>query len=247
MKIREFLREHFQKRLEKFACLVIYDPEERYREIVEMLEEPHCRMIGGSEFPYDDGDVYQTLCRKAKPDFQQQVDELFAAGIPDFDTADAIDSRPNWPKLRSLLKAESAAEILVALLSPMEAQRKALEQDEAWPAEFKHFARATLGLKLKTKSLKWRPIQEELARYVLFTEFVLDLPSELPEDLKDVPKGEASHGALIFNVCDTLRTASKHQNAYMEMANKVAADLNLKERLKHLKDFGKRGRLRLSV
>ncbi len=51
---------------------------------------------------------------------------------------------------------------------------------------------------------------------------------------------KASHGALIFNVCDTLRTASKHQNAYLEMANKAAVELNLEERLKHLKDFGKR-------
>lgn len=295
MKIREFLREHFKKRLEKFGCLVIYDPEERYREIVEMLVEPYCRVIdgtqstivgreeamaawrrlaaplealqsmvifvpiakpktererqlnpyqafaiGGSEFPYDDGDSYQALCRKAKPDFQQQVDLLFAAGIPDFDTVDAIDSGSNWPKLRSLLKAESAVEILVAVLSPTQTQRVSLEGDEAWHTEFKQFVREVAGLKLKTKSQKWRPIQEELARYLLFSEFVLDLPEDLPVELKDVPHADALQTDLIYKVCDSLRSSEKHQEAYLELAAKVAADLSLEQHLKDVTDFGKR-------
>jgi hypothetical protein len=295
MKIREFLKGHFQKRLEQSQCLVLYDPDKRYREIAQDMEDGNCRVIdgshstilaredametwrrladsssdiqpmviylpipkpkteverqqnpyqpfaiGGAEFPYDDGDSYQALCRKAKPDFEQQVDQLFAAGIPDFDTVDAIDSGTNWPKLRSLLKAESAAEILVAILSPTETQQKALEQDEAWPAEFKDFARSTLGLKLKTKSQKWRPIQEELARYVLLSEFALDFPGELPVELKDVPHAESTYANLIHKVCETLRTSQPHQNPYMEMANKVASELSLEDRLKHIQDFGKR-------
>ncbi|MGA2223091.1 MAG: PglZ domain-containing protein [Syntrophobacteraceae bacterium] len=295
MKIREFLKGHFKKRLGQSHCLVLYDPDKRYREIAQDMKENGCRVIdgshstilareeametwcqladssgelqsmviylpiprpktevdrqrnpyqpfaiGGAEFPYEDGDSYQALCRKAKPDFEQQVNQLFAAGIPDFETVDAIDSGTNWPKLRSLLKAESAAEILVAILSPTETQQKALEQDEAWPAEFKDFARSTLGLKLKTKSQKWGPIQEELARYVLLSEFVLDLPGELPVELKDVPHAESIYTNLIYKVCETLRTSQPHQNPYMEMANKVASELCLEEHLKHIQDFGKR-------
>lgn len=295
MKIREFLKQHFQTRIEKAGCLVLYDPEKRYREIAQDLEETGCRVIdgsrstilkreeameswcrlaapsdalqsmviylpvekpktegerqrnpyeafaiGGSEFPYDDGDTYQALCRKAKPDFHHQVDQLFAAGIPDFDTVDAIDGGSNWPKLRSLLKAESAAEILLALLSPAEGQRKALEEDEAWPAEFRQFASAILGLMVKTKSHKWQPIQQELARYVLFSEFVLDLPEELPSELKDVPHALVAHKDLIYKVCDALRTSDKHQTTYMELAKRVVLDLGLEERLEHVQDFGRR-------
>jgi len=295
MKIREFLKQHFQKRLDQAACLVLYDPERRYREIVGDLEEAGCQVIdgsqstilareeameawrrlaepagtlqplviylpvakpktlverqrnpyqafviGGSEFPYDDGDTYHALCRKAKPDFHHQVDQLFYAGVPGFDTVDAIDGGSNWPKLRSLLKVESAAEILVALLSPEEGQRKALEEDEAWPAELRQFASAILGLKVKTKSQKWPPIQQELARYVLFSEFVMDLPEELPAELKDVPRAEVSCTGLIYKVCDTLRTSDKHQITYMELAKAVVSELGLEERLKHVQDFGKR-------
>jgi hypothetical protein len=295
MKIREFLKEHFEKRLEKAGCLVVYDPEERYREIVQDLDGSGCRVIdgsgstilarekamdawrrlaatsdslqslviylpvarprpeterqrnpyepfaiGGAEFPYDDGDTYQALCRMAKPDFHHQLDQLFAAGTPDFDTVDAVDGGSNWPKLRSLLKSESAAEILIAILSPSERQKDALEEDEAWPAELRQFASATLGLKIKTKSLKWQPIQQELARYLLFSEFVLDLPEELPTELKDVPRAQAGHKDLIYKVCDTLRTSENHQVTYMDLAGKVVSDLGLEERLKHIQDFGKR-------
>jgi hypothetical protein len=225
----------------ELQSMVIYLPIPKPKTDVERQRNPYQPFaIGGSEFPDNDGDAYQALCRKAKPDFEQHVDQLFAAGTPDFDTVDAIDSGTNWPKLRSLLKAESAAEILVALLSPREPQQKALEHDDAWPVEFKDFARSTLGLKLKTKSQKWRPIQEELARYVLLSEFVLDLPGELPEALKDVPHAESIYANLIDKVCETLRTSQPHQNPYMEMANKVALELGLEEHLKHIQDFGKR-------
>ena len=64
---------------------------------------------------------------------------------------------------RLVIEAESAAEILIAILSPSERQRSALEEDEAWPAEVRQFASTVLGLRIKTKSHKWQPIQQELA------------------------------------------------------------------------------------
>jgi phosphopantothenate synthetase len=48
MKIPVFLKEHFEKRLEKSACLVIYDAEKRYRAIVQDLEDGGCRWIDAS-------------------------------------------------------------------------------------------------------------------------------------------------------------------------------------------------------
>jgi len=105
MRIREFFKQHFRQRLEQSACLVCYDPEGRYREIVDDLGQDYCRVI---------------------------------------------DAGANRPKLRGLLKAGSSSEILTALLSPSETQHQALEQDEAWPAELKQFAKSILGLKLNT-------------------------------------------------------------------------------------------------
>ena len=48
MKIREFLKEYFQKRLERFGCLTVYDPEQRYRDLLMELDGGICRVIDGS-------------------------------------------------------------------------------------------------------------------------------------------------------------------------------------------------------
>ncbi len=295
MKIRDFLKEHFEKRVHPTGCLVFYDPEGRYLEIVRMMESDGLAVIdgsnstilgrekamqawrrladpsdslrymviylpvprpvtetdiqknpyqpfalGGSEFPVGDGDSYLALCRQAKHDFVDRIEELFSGGVPDFDTVDAVDGGQNWPKLTSILKVVSPVEIVVAVLSPSEAQKKALERDEAWPVEFRSFAGAVLGLKLKTKSLKWKSIREELARYVLFSELALDLPEELPEELRNVPQSSVSHKSLIFTVCDMLREMEKHRETYVDMANTVTVELGLEERLKSVADFGER-------
>ncbi len=46
------MKEHFRQRLEQCACLVFYDPEGRYREIVDDLGLDDCRVIdGGANWP----------------------------------------------------------------------------------------------------------------------------------------------------------------------------------------------------
>jgi len=296
MSIQDFIHDHLRKRLEKTIALVVYDPEQRYKEIVSILASDDCQVIdgtestiqgreqavdvwrmlmddqqkqkhlvvylpiskpktdeerqqdpyqifatGGGEFPRDDGDEYQALCHKAAPEFVGQIDELFKAGVPGFETINnLIEGKANWPKLRTMLKVESAAEILVAFLSPTAPQKNALETDAAWIAEFHDVAETALGLTLKTKSQKWSKISEEVWRYVLFSEFVFDLPGELPSELKDVPRASTTFRDLIYTVCEILRTSEKHQQVYMDMANRVAAELQLAERMADIDESGER-------
>ena len=295
MSIQEFIHDHLKKRLEKTVSLVVYDPSERYKEIVSSLAGDECEVIdgtestiigreqaldrwrglmddqkkqkhlvvyipirkpktdeerqqdpyqifaiGGREFPRDDGDQYQALCSKAAPDLVRQIDELFKHSEPDFDTINnLIEGKANWPKLRTILKVESAVEILVSFLSPSPEQKGILEKDDSWIPEFHDFAETTLGLTLKTMSKKWSKINQEVWRYVLYSEFAFDLPDELPADLKDVPRASASFKDLIYSVCEALRTSEKHQEIYMDMANMVATDLQLAERMKDKKELMK--------
>ena len=221
--------------------LIIYLPIKKPVKEQDKQKNPYqIFAIGGSEFPADDGDEYQALCHKAMPDHVADIDRLFAAGIPDFATIDAIKKGNNWPTLRTLLKEESQKEILVAILSPSATQEAALEGDSAWVPEVIQFASSALGLKLKTKSTKWAFISEELWRYILFSEFVFDLPMELPEDLRDVPAASAEYKDIIYAVCDTLRSFDKHQVAYMDMAKKVETQFNLEKRMSRFEDFGHR-------
>lgn len=222
--------------------LVIYLPIKKPITDEERQQDPYqIFAIGGSEFPRDDGDTYQTLCHKTAPDLVAQIYELFKVGVPDFNTIDnLIIGRSNWPTLRTKLKVESATEILTAFLSPAVEQKKALEEDDTWIPEFNEFAKTTLGLNLKTKSHKWNKINEEIWRNVLFSEFVFDLPGELPSELKDVPCAPDVFKDLIYTVCENLRTSEKHQNIYMDIAGKVSAELQLAARMQNVEDFGER-------
>ncbi len=198
-------------------------------------------VLESGPFPDSDGETFQALCRRAAPDLAASVDELFAEGIPDFETVDnLIGGGGNWPKLKTLLKAESAAEILTALMSPSESRLQVLKADKTWLSELKNFLDASLNMKLLTQSKQAGTILDEIRRYVLFSEFVLDLPEDLPESLKNVSHAPESGRDLIYQVCRTLRTTETHQHAYMDMAAKVAADLNLESQMKGVSNFGVR-------
>ena len=220
--------------------LLIYLPVRRPKTDEERRKDPYqVFAIGGGEFPRDDGDDYKSLCHKAAPALVARIDELFKTEEPDFETINSlIKGKANWPKLRTVLNVESALEILVAFLSPSEEQKRKLEADEAWIPEFITFSKATIDFTPKTKSQKWTKINEELWRYMLFSEFVLDLPSDLPEKLKTVPCASSNYRDFIFSVCEALRGTERHQLVYMEMADKIANELKLEEHFRDIEEFG---------
>jgi len=293
--IQEYISNHLINRLENCRSLVVYDPEQRYREIVTTLAGEDCVVIdgsqstilgreqaldtwrdmaagsdvqyllvylpikspvydeekqqnpyqifeiGGGRFPDGDGESYPALCRKATPEQAGQIDQLFAAGIPDFATINSLmQGGGSWPKLRTLLKAESATEILVSILSPADAIKTALNQDNTWVPEVKEFLYSTLQLQLKTNGRKWQSISDEIWRYVLYSEFVFDLPVDLPEELKDVPRAPDTCRDIVYTICDTLRGMDKYQQSYMEAARRTAEELHLWERVEEVDDFGQR-------
>lgn len=128
--------------------LAVYLPLKRPPTDQERQQNPYqIFALGGGEFPESDGEAYQSLCRQAAPELAVQIDRLFADGTPDFETINnLISGGVNWPKLKTLLKAESPVEILVAIMSPSKAQKKALTGDSAWLSEFKQFLKTTIGL-----------------------------------------------------------------------------------------------------
>ena len=220
--------------------LIVYVPSHRPETIEQKCRDPFQSFaLGGAVFPSGDGDSYLALCRMAKPEHAQKIEELFKSGVPDFATIDNVGAGHNWPKLRSLLGVESSVETLTAFLSPSETQRTALTEDGAWAAELREFLQSTLGFQPKTKSQKWQPICDEVWRFVLFSEFVFDLPAELPSSLSEVPRaGDVGRG-LVLAACQALRTSDLHKDTYIVMANKVAAELNLETLMASMSDLGK--------
>jgi len=295
MSIQQFIQEQvFEPRLEKQQVLVVYDPEQRYRDIclamatdkravvdssdssitsraeaiaalgrlgnheIEQLlvyvpaakplededkqKDPFALYgVCGEVFPSGDGDNYLSLCLKAKPDHATQVRAVFGQDAnPGFAVIDAIGGGLSWPNLRALLKVESTRDILFALLVPSDQQQAALKESDAWVSEAKALLQASIGLALKTRGKTWSTIGDELWRFVLFSEFVFDLPEELPPGLHDVPRAAAEAKPLIEDMCERLRSDRRTQNTYIERAEAIEAELDLPGICGHMADLGER-------
>jgi hypothetical protein len=79
--------------------------------------------------------------------------------------------------------------------------------------EARDFLRATLAMNVKTRGKTWSALADELWRYVLFSEFVFDLPVALPETLKGVPHAPMEARPIVEDVCDRLRSDPKSRAA----------------------------------
>jgi len=159
---------------------------------------------------------------------------------PSFAVIDAIGGGLSWPNLRATLKVESTRDILFSLLVPSGAQQDALKASEGWVTEAKDLLKASVGLSLKTRGKTWSAIAEELWRFVLFSEFVFDLPESLPAQLADVPRASDAAEPLIADICERLRSDRRTQATYIERAESVEAELDLKALCSGIVDLGER-------
>jgi hypothetical protein len=81
-------------------------------------------------------------------------------------------------------------------------------------------------MSVKTRGKTWSSLADELWRYVLFSEFVFDLPVALPETLKGVPHAPMEARPIVEDVCDRCAVTRSHAG-YIERAESIEAELNL--------------------
>lgn len=197
--------------------------------------------VCGEVFPSGDGDEYRSLCLSAKPDHATEIRRIFSENPdPPFAVIDAVGGGAGWPSLQAALGVESGREILLALLAPTNAQLEKLKDSEGWVSEAKDLFQSSLGLKLITRGKTWQSVADELWRFVLFSEFAFDLPTELPPTLGSMPRADADAEPVINALCDDLRDRSSSQAIYMERAERIERDLGLVAACESIADLGKR-------
>lgn len=195
----------------------------------------------GAIFPEGDGDSFESLCLKAKPDHAKAIRAIFEQDAsPSFAVIDAIGGGLGWPNLRALLAVESARDILFALLVPNDTQQAALKGSDSWVTEARDLLSNSMGLALKTRGKTWDSVANELWRFILFSEFVFDLPGNLPSSLSDVPRAEVVTKPLIEDICDRLRNDNRTQTIYIDRADEVEKELNLVAMFDGWSDLGDR-------
>jgi hypothetical protein len=202
----------------------------------EQLMDPfYIFSFGGSFFPNDAADKFENLCKACFVDKEQKITELFAQEVPDFDTLDALGGGNTWVKLQTLTGGKSEKEIVLALLAPTVKQQEALTKDKTWYNEYKAIASMT---GLQTKEKNYLAVQNELWRFLLFSEFVFDLPIELPATLKNIPMAKTAVKSLVMEICKSLRNNKHCEDLYIEKAEEVAKQLGLAELFKNEYELG---------
>jgi len=220
--------------------LVIYLPIVKPQTGQQKQQNPYqIFALGGGEFPDTDSESLFGLCLQTAPELRSQLETLFHHGEPDFETINnLLAGSTNWPKLKTILKAESAAEILAAALSPNAQQEKELNNDKSWGEEFRSFCAANLSF--TPTCANYAELSHELWRFILFSEFAFNLPGDLPASLQHIPKAAEAQKSLVFRVCEDLRGTERHQMLYMQQAESVAKELQLEQKMQQYKDLGRR-------
>lgn len=220
--------------------LLVYVPVNKPIEDEQKQKDPFTLYLAcGAVFPDGDGDNYQSICLKAKPDYATKVRAVFEQNTnPEFAVIDAIGGGLNWPNLRTLLGVESSRGVLFAMLNPSNKQKEALKGNEGWVSEVKEMLKISIGLSLKTRGKTWSSIADELWRYLLFSEFVFDLPEDVPPSLSNVPFAKESAKPLIEDLCERLRSDSRTRNIYIHRAEVIESELNLVVACEEMKDLG---------
>ena len=221
------------------ARLVVYVPRAKPVDAPAKLVDPYLvYRVSGAVFPEGASDEYAALCQQAFPDRAEQIQDLFADGVPDFATVNALAGGPTWPRLRTLTGAESIVEILSALLAPSADVREKLENDSSWRPEARELIGSALRHELPPGDEPLAALSRRLWQLVLFSEFALDLPGGLPPALQDVPRIPPMAGSSVRRLCASLRDRVHSQGTYVEHAQRVERELGLAEHLRDSMDLG---------
>ena len=220
--------------LSKDARLVIYRKRQLPSNNRQWVEEPYAAfMKGGAIFPQGSQDRYENLCRSFLPSKQQELKQLFESSVPSFTLINALLDGAAYPELEQLTGGKSVAEVTIGLLSLYNCQ------DMKWQKEWTAFSEAQYpGLDTSGKTLQ--EVQSKLWSYLLFSEFVFDLPESLPDNLKSVRIAPTEMKDKVYLVCDGLRNRIDLREKYVAAANKVTEQLGLNEAFAKAKHLGQR-------
>ena len=220
--------------IDKNAQMIIYRQRSMPSNNRSWVEEPFsCFMKSACIFPYGPQDTYENICRTFLPSKQQELDKLFANGSTSFNMINALLDGAAYPELEQLTSGKSISEIAVGLLSLDECTSM------SWQKEWKVLAEVQFP-QLDPTGYSLKDVQNKLWAYLLFSEFVFDLPGTLPENLKSVPMAPIEMKEKVYMICDKLRNQINLRETYVRVANKVSEQLNLSEAFVKAKHLGER-------
>ncbi len=219
---------------ESNARMIIYRKGKMPSTQREWIADPYVAFAKSSAvFPFGPADEYKNICHQFLPNKEHELNNLFASGTTSFNMINALLEGQAYPALEAVTGGHSVMEITRNLLK-METC-----PNMNWLNEWKSFADAHYP-QLDTNGSTLKDIQGKLWTYLLFSEFVLDLPGSLPDSLSSVPRAMASMKESVYALCDNIRNEHDMRDAYVAAADRVSKQLKLPELFKNAEDLGSR-------
>jgi PglZ domain len=219
--------------------LLLYLPRKRAVTQQEQLVDPlEIFAIIGRTFGDDPADSLRSLACQAMPELTPDIDQLFTQGVPSIGTLEALGRRTEHPVLNEALGTGSLVEATALLLCKADMVDR-LESTIGARAEFLNASQAEFGFKPDAGSSTAKVV-DQLGRYVLVSEFVLDLAHELPASLATMAIAPRDLQARIYAICDRMRQDETLRPGYIDRAMAVERELGLESELRTLTNVGKR-------
>jgi len=223
--------------------LLIYAPWERESDDHQRCEDPfESFAVIGAAFGDKDGDKFQSLARMALPARAAEIDRLFSESRPTVAMIDGLVESVRYPLLVEALGTDSAVEVAADLLCRADTTAK-LSSIAGSAGEALRLLRSELGFSHPGSAGKLDSVVDALGRYVLFSEFVLDLPGSsaaLPSALATVPHADESLRSTIYSVCERMRGSDDMRDSYLRIAQAAENALRLRDVLAGARALGVR-------
>jgi len=214
---------------ESGRCLLIYIPGRRGATGDEKMQDPfEVYALAGAAFGDTEDQKIESLARQAMPRKAKEITRLFREGKPDVALLDGLEKTQRWPLLNEVFRTETPADVAALSLCDT-AKAKAVDDTPGCVEELLRLFESAFGFKPASKARRWKTLRLKAAEYVLFSEFVFDLPESAPDALSSVPRAGDDSKAIVYSACDRMRSDTSLREIYMEHAQKIEADLRLPE------------------
>jgi hypothetical protein len=220
---------------ERERCMLIYIPRRRGDSEEAKMRDPfEVYAVAGAAFGGAEDQKMESLARQAMPEKAEEITRLFHEGKPDIALLDNLEKTQHWPLLNEVFHTETPADIIASALGD-EDKAEAVDGKPGCTAELLRMLESAVGFKPASAARKWKTIRSKAAEFILFSEFIFDLPNPPPDSLEAVPRAGADCKSVVFAICDRMRADADLNDAYMDLARKVEGGLHLPELMP--KDF----------
>jgi hypothetical protein len=195
--------------------------------------------MAGAAFGDTEDQKIESLARQAMPQKADEIARLFREGKPDIALLDGLEKIQRWPLLNNVFRTETPAEVIASALCNTD-KAEAVDDKPGCIEELLRLFETAVGFKPVSESRKWKTLRPKAAEYVLFSEFLFDLPSGAPDSLSAVPRAGVEAKSVVYAACDRMRSDTGLRETYIELAQKIEGELRLPDIMPRDFDPGER-------